>query len=75
MPSAKEIETKGQNLGEINSKLLKNVEELTLYLIEKDKQLKEEINRNKIQESQLISQQKAIDLILEKVKRLEKQDH
>ncbi|HVW97167.1 MAG TPA: hypothetical protein VHA56_14445, partial [Mucilaginibacter sp.] len=38
----------GQNLGEMNMLLLKKVEELTLYLIEKDKQLAEQktINQN-----------------------------
>lgn len=40
MPSAKEIETNGQNLGETTSKLLKSLEELTLHLIEKDKQIR-----------------------------------
>ncbi len=30
----------GVNLGELNIKLLQKVEELTLHLIEKDKQLK-----------------------------------
>ncbi|OCX50799.1 hypothetical protein BEL04_18895 [Mucilaginibacter sp. PPCGB 2223] len=40
IPSAAEVEKDGQNLGEMNKLLLKKVEELTLYLIEKDKQLK-----------------------------------
>ena len=53
MPSAADIETKGQNLGEINSKLLKTVEELTLHLIEKD-------NLIKAQGAQLISQDKRL---------------
>ena len=34
MPSAKEAEQEGINLGEMNAKLLKKIEELTLYLIE-----------------------------------------
>lgn len=50
MPSAKEIETNGQDLGEINSKLLKSVEELTLRLIEKDKQLQQQQQRGDEQE-------------------------
>lgn len=41
IPSAEEIAQNGQNLGEMNRLLLKKVEELTLYLIEKDKQDKE----------------------------------
>lgn len=39
IPSATEIHEKGQDLGKINSALVKNVEELTLHLIEKDKQI------------------------------------
>ena len=34
VPSAKEIETRGQDLGEIQTILLKKVEELTLYVLE-----------------------------------------
>jgi response regulator of citrate/malate metabolism len=37
MPSEKEIADKGLDLGEMNKLLTKKVEELTLYLIEKDK--------------------------------------
>jgi hypothetical protein len=38
IPSAQQMEKEGVNLGEMNKLLLKKVEELTLYLIEKDKQ-------------------------------------
>jgi hypothetical protein len=44
MPSAKEVELNGIALGEMNKLLLKKVEELTLHLIEKEKQLE---NQNK----------------------------
>ena len=40
VPTAKEVEQNGVNLGEMNTKLLQKVEELTLYLIEKDKKIK-----------------------------------
>lgn len=40
VPSAKEVGQKGIELGEMNKILLKKIEELTLILIEKDKQLK-----------------------------------
>ena len=40
IPSAKEVKTNGVNLDEMNAKLLEKIEELTLHLIEKDKQLK-----------------------------------
>ena len=39
IPKASEVETKGIALGEMNKLLLKKVEELTLYLIERDKEL------------------------------------
>jgi len=38
MPSAAAVEKDGLNVGEMNKLLLKKVEELTLYLIEKDKE-------------------------------------
>ena len=41
IPSAAQVEKDGINLGEMNRLLLKKVEELTLYLIEKDKEIKE----------------------------------
>ncbi|MDN3588118.1 hypothetical protein QWY86_15650 [Pedobacter aquatilis] len=40
IPSAKEAEENGIALGEMNKLLLKKIEELTLHLIEKDKQIK-----------------------------------
>ncbi len=52
IPSAKTMEKNGINVGDLNMKLLQKVEELTLYLIEKDKQVKqqqEEINQLKSQ--------------------------
>ncbi|WP_339608919.1 hypothetical protein [uncultured Roseivirga sp.] len=38
IPNAKEIETNGQNLGDMQLKLLEKIEELTLYLIEENKE-------------------------------------
>jgi trimeric autotransporter adhesin len=39
IPSANEVETNGQNLGDIQKKLLQKVEELTLYIIELNKRI------------------------------------
>jgi hypothetical protein len=39
IPTAKQMVENGVNLGELNIKLLQKVEELTLHLIEKDKQM------------------------------------
>jgi hypothetical protein len=41
IPSAKEVETNGIELGEMNKKLLQKIEELTLYIIEMNKELQE----------------------------------
>ncbi|WP_286756488.1 hypothetical protein [Roseivirga sp. UBA838] len=38
VPSAKEVETNGQDLGDIQAVLLKKIEELTLYLIQENKE-------------------------------------
>jgi hypothetical protein len=46
VPSATDVEKNGLNLGDMNKVLLQKVEELTLYLIEKDKQLKEQEKTN-----------------------------
>jgi hypothetical protein len=40
VPSASELETNGMDVAEMNLVLLKKVEELTLHLIEQDKQIK-----------------------------------
>jgi hypothetical protein len=44
VPSAKEMEKNGVNLGEMNMLLLKKIEELTLYVIEQNKKI-DEINK------------------------------
>lgn len=41
VPSADEVKTEGHQLGDIQVKLLQKVEELTLYMIEADKKIKE----------------------------------
>lgn len=46
IPSAKEVEENGVDLGEMNAKLLQKVEELTLYVIDLQKQI-DELKKNK----------------------------
>ncbi|MGU3374166.1 cell wall anchor protein [Chryseobacterium sp. M5A1_1a] len=61
IPSAKEVEKDGINLGEMDAKLLEKIEELTLYSIEQNKQLKsqsEEIKELREQVQQLMSTKK-----------------
>jgi hypothetical protein len=41
IPSAKEMQANGMAVGELQTKLLQKVEELTLYVIEQNKQLQE----------------------------------
>jgi hypothetical protein len=61
MPSAQQIEKDGINLGEMDKILTQKVEELTLYLIDKDKELKEQQLKINRQETQLTAQQAQID--------------
>ncbi|OEK02286.1 hypothetical protein BFP97_12490 [Roseivirga sp. 4D4] len=42
IPSAKEVETNGQDVGDMQLKLLEKVEELTLYMIELEKTVKKQ---------------------------------
>jgi hypothetical protein len=51
IPTAKQMVDNGVNLGELNIKLLQKVEELTLYLIEKDKKIDKLIKRVEVLES------------------------
>lgn len=67
MPSAKEVESTGQNLGEMNSKLLKNIEELTLHLIEKDKQISAQETINQQQEIEIRKLKETVAEILKKL--------
>ncbi|WP_121810191.1 hypothetical protein [Mucilaginibacter kameinonensis] len=61
IPSATEIENKGLDIGEMNKLLMKKVEELTLYLIEKDKQDHVRDVAAKVKDKQLASLQKQIN--------------
>ncbi|WP_419870248.1 hypothetical protein [Chryseobacterium sp. CT-SW4] len=62
IPSAKEVEENGIGLGQMNAKLLEKVEELTLYSIEQNKQIK-----NLQKENETLMQQS------EKIEKLESQ--
>lgn len=67
IPSEQQIAKEGLNLGEMNKLLMKKVEELTLYLIEKDKNEKEQIEINNTLKSKLKAQQEQIDRLAETV--------
>lgn len=59
VPSAAEVKKEGLDLGETNAKLLQKIEELTLYLIEKDKEIQK-----------LSEKDKEIKLLSDRVKEL-----
>jgi hypothetical protein len=40
IPSAKQIEDNGLQLGDVQRRMMEKIEELTLYVIEQDKQIK-----------------------------------
>ena len=46
IPNVEEVSTNGIELGDISGKLLKKIEELTLYIIEKDKEISKLIKAN-----------------------------
>lgn len=54
VPSASQMEMDGINLGDMNLMLLKKIEELTLYLLEKDGQIETHSERLKQQQEEII---------------------
>lgn len=53
IPSEEEVLKNGINLGEMNSKLLQKIEELTIYMIDFKKEMNELKRKNKIQEEEI----------------------
>ncbi|HMM03221.1 MAG: hypothetical protein LBS20_13310 [Prevotella sp.] len=60
IPSENEILENGISVGEIQAKLLQKIEELTLYMIEQDRQNKELKERLSIQETELNNLKKTL---------------
>jgi hypothetical protein len=67
IPSAIEVATKGINLGEINKALTQKIEELTLYLIEKDSLIKTEQQKNMQQEARLEKLEMQLNILTNKI--------
>jgi hypothetical protein len=63
IPSAEEMKTSGVNLAEMNKLLLQKIEELTLYLIEKEKKVEVLENERLVQEKRL----EKLELLMESV--------
>ena len=68
IPSTKEVMKDGQEVGEIQSKLLQKIEELTLYTIELNKQVKALEDKNK----KLETQQQQISTLQQQLDELKK---
>jgi len=68
IPSVEDVKVNGVDLGDMNSKLLQKIEELTLHLIEKEKELNNQKQLLLEQQKSLIKQQRQIDLIEQKLK-------
>lgn len=66
MPSETEVKKDGINLGEIVKLQTKKIEELTLYLIEKDKQLDSEHKANQIQQTQIDQLKLQVETLIKK---------
>ncbi|MBD0404601.1 tail fiber protein [Flammeovirga sp. EKP202] len=67
VPSAKEVEENGVNVGETEAMLLRKIEELTLYTIEQEKKI-EDLTRSL---DKVESQEKLIQQLLERISKLE----
>ena len=72
IPSAKEVEENGILLGEMDSKLLQKIEELTLYTIQQEKKLKSQDSKIEKQEQKIVELQSLNEKLLELQSRLEK---
>lgn len=71
IPSAKEVKENGIFLGEMDSKLLQKIEELTLYAIEHGKKINEQSSKLKKQEQEITELKSLNKKLLELQKRLE----
>ncbi|MFI5161965.1 MAG: hypothetical protein ACHQHN_11845 [Sphingobacteriales bacterium] len=66
IPTKQQIAKDGLNLGEINELLVKKVEELTLYLIDKDKEIKHQQQVNRSAEARIKKLEKGMKFLLRK---------
>jgi hypothetical protein len=58
IPSEEDVLKNGVNLGEMNAKLLQKIEELTLYMIDQNKNIKSLIEENKKQNEEIMALKK-----------------
>jgi hypothetical protein len=67
IPSAQKMVTNGLKVGEMNKLLLMKVEELTLYLIEKDKEVKGQLEEINLLKQQQVTTRKQLKLLSKKI--------
>lgn len=72
VPSARDVEKNGLDLGDNQALLLKKIEELTLYLIDQDKKINEQSKQIEVQDKKALEQDKK--LIELQDKKLDKQN-
>ena len=64
--SAKEMQENGTGLGDLNSKLLQKIEELTLYAIVQNKSIKEQVKKNEELAKKIEVLEKAVNNLISK---------
>jgi len=71
VPSAKEVSENGVDVGQMQTVLLSKVEELTLHLIEQEKQMAGQARQMAAQEDQILAQQKQLSSEAQRIEGLE----
>lgn len=71
LPTAKQINDEGVDLGEMNTLLVKKVEELTLYLIEKDKKEKEQDTINQKNTRQIEQLKNELEYVTKRLNKIQ----
>ncbi|WP_443946579.1 hypothetical protein ACJVDH_05570 [Pedobacter sp. AW1-32] len=74
MPSAKEIESNGASLGELVKLQQQKIEELTLHLIEKDKEIKTLLQNEESRDKKYEEQAEKIKTIVTEINKLKSND-
>ena len=73
IPSAKQIESKGLNLGDMEKRQMQKIEELTLYIIAEDKKITDQQQQLKAQNKQILIQQQTTSQQQEEIDCFKKQ--
>jgi hypothetical protein len=68
---AKQMQKNGTDLGNLNTKLLQKIEELTLYIIEQNKKMEVQQKENSIQSKEIVKQNKKILALEKKMEKME----